>query len=124
MHTEEQNGDNAGMKSMLALAALLASLIVSAHAEMVLGVKPTGSMVPTLDHRNVLHVDDRAEFSALKVGDIIVYRHPKVGLVVHRVREVRAGKVWTKGDNNARRDDVWVTPREFVGLVTRISARS
>lgn len=73
------------------------------------------SMLPTLRHGDRITVLP-CDPATLQPGDVIVYQH-EGRKIVHRVREVRGGKVWTKGDNNARRDNFWVYPHEVVGIV-------
>ena len=79
----------------------------------VLVVEPTGSMRPVFDERALL-LTEPAPFAALRVGDIVTYRHPAHGLpVVHRLAEKRGNRFWAKGDGNARMDDVYITPENY-----------
>ncbi len=114
MHTEAQMQDNSSMKSIVLAILLCASSVFA--ADRLITVLPTGSMEPTLHGGDVLTVE-AVPFSALRVGDIIVFRTLKFGLIVHRIVEIRRGKLWTKGDANFRRDSFWVMPSHVVGRV-------
>ena len=51
-------------------------------------------------------------------GDIVTYRHPRYGMpVVHRILEKRGDKFWSKGDNNGRMDEVYITRKNYQGRV-------
>lgn len=94
-----------------ARSALIAAKTIAAHIDgaQVLTVLPTGSMRPTFDEKAFLVVEPTA-FENLAVGDIITFRHPKVGSpIVHRIFEKRGDSFWTKGDHNSRPDDEYVT---------------
>ncbi len=83
----------------------------------VLTVMPTGSMKPVFDERAIL-LTEAANFDDLKVGDIVTYKHPKYGMpVVHRILEKRGDKFWSKGDNNGRMDNVYITRKNYTGRV-------
>ncbi len=82
-----------------------------------LTVMPTGSMKPVFDERAIL-LTETANFDDLKVGDIVTYKHPRYGMpVVHRILEKRGDKFWSKGDNNGRMDEVYITRKNFQGRV-------
>lgn len=82
-----------------------------------LTVMPTGSMKPVFDERAIL-LTEAANFDDLKVGDIVTYKHPRYGMpVVHRILEKRGDKFWSKGDNNGRMDEVYITRQNFQGRV-------
>ncbi len=82
-----------------------------------LTVMPTGSMKPVFDERAIL-LTEAANFDDLKVGDIVTYKHPRFGMpVVHRILEKRGDKFWSKGDNNGRMDEVYITRKNFQGRV-------
>ena len=96
------------------LAAAMKSMVPGSKT---LTVMPTGSMKPMFDERALL-VLERADFDALKVGDIVTYRHPEQNMpVVHRIAEKRGDKFWSKGDNNGQMDDVYITRENFQGRV-------
>jgi signal peptidase I len=83
----------------------------------VLTVMPTGSMEPAFNERAIL-VTEPAEFQDLKVGDIVAFKHPKFeDVVVHRILEKRGDKFWSKGDNNGRMDEVYITRENYVARV-------
>ena len=82
-----------------------------------LTVMPTGSMKPVFDERAIL-LTEAANFDDLKIGDIVTYRHPRYGMpVVHRILEKRGDKFWSKGDNNGKMDEVYITRKNFQGRV-------
>ena len=82
-----------------------------------LTVMPTGSMKPVFDERAIL-LTEAASFDDLKIGDIVTYRHPRYGMpVVHRILEKRGDKFWSKGDNNGRMDEVYITRKNYQGRV-------
>lgn len=83
-------------------------------------VMPTGSMKPVFDERAIL-IMEPAKYDDLKIGDIVTYTHPKYKTpVVHRITEKHGNKYWTKGDNNSRMDDVYITPENYQARVCGI----
>lgn len=83
----------------------------------VLAVQPTGSMKPVFDE-NALLLTEPASFDDLKVGDIVTYRHPDLGMpVVHRIAEKHGDRLWAKGDGNARMDDIYITRENYQARV-------
>ena len=80
-------------------------------------VMPTGSMKPMFDEKAVL-IMEPASYDDLRVGDIVTYIHPKHKCpIVHRITEKRGDKFWTKGDNNARMDDTFITRENYQARV-------
>jgi hypothetical protein len=80
-------------------------------------VLPTGSMKPFFDEKAILLME-AAPFADLKVGDIVTYRHPRLGLpVVHRLVLKDGDKFWAKGDANERMDNEYVTPGNYLRRV-------
>ena len=80
-------------------------------------VLPTGSMKPFFDEKAVL-LAENAPFSDLKVGDIVTYRHPSLGLpVVHRLVIQEGDRFWAKGDANGHMDNVYVTKDNYLRRV-------
>lgn len=75
-------------------------------------VVETGSMVPALDPGDL--VVDRPVRGDLKVGDIITFKHGQGNdLVTHRIVQITANGIKTKGDAN-RTADVWTIPDDYV----------
>jgi signal peptidase I len=109
--------------------ALLIGLLVhgcsKCHAaDELIYVKNTGSM------RDVMPVGtglltrlERTPFERVRIGQVVVYRHRKVGLVAHRVFERTADHLWTKGDTNPFPDDQYVTRADYVGTIDMPDAR-
>jgi signal peptidase len=80
-------------------------------------VLPTGSMKPFFDEKAILLME-AAPFEDLKVGDIVTYRHPRLGLpVVHRLVLKDGDKFWAKGDANDRMDSEYVTRENYLRRV-------
>ena len=53
---------------------------------------------------------ENVPFDQLKVGDIVTYRHPSLGIpVVHRLVLKEQDKFWAE-DANEHMDNVYVTP--------------
>jgi len=76
-------------------------------------VRATGSMRPLFDE-NALLILEPVPFSALRVGDIVTYVHPRTHeLIVHRLIEKHSDGFWIKGDHNGRMDDTVVTPENY-----------
>jgi len=99
---------------VIALALILLALAVPLAAEPARLSVVGSSMVPTLRDGDTITVQ-AVPFSEIRVGDVIVFRDPHGARVVHRVREIRRGRLWTKGDANARRDAFWVTREMYLG---------
>jgi hypothetical protein len=80
-------------------------------------VLPTGSMRPFFDEKAVLLMEN-VPFEDLKVGDIVTYRHPSLGIpVVHRLVIKDRDKFWAKGDANEHMDNVYVTRENYLRRV-------
>jgi hypothetical protein len=80
-------------------------------------VEPTGSMKPFFDEKAILLME-AAPFEDLRVGDIVTYRHPQLGLpVVHRLVLKDGNKFWAKGDANERMDNEYVTRDNYLRRV-------
>ena len=99
------------------LAALIVLACVAAQAAAApLAFTVRGhSMEPAIRDGHVVQVEP-VPASEIRVGDVVVF-WTGTGYVVHRVREIRRGRLWTKGDANARRDTFWVMPDKVVGRV-------
>lgn len=52
-----------------------------------------------------------------RVGDVVAYQHPEVGLVVHRLIEYEHGRFVFRGDNNGFTDGYRPTREELAGRV-------
>ena len=115
-------GQGLGIAPTSALDWTSAMKIASAARFLVKGsnlltVMPTGSMKPVFDERAIL-LTENANYDDLKIGDIVTYKHPRYGMpVVHRILEKRGDKFWSKGDNNGKMDEVYITRKNFQGRV-------
>lgn len=69
------------------------------------------------DLLEVLPYEDRQ----IRRGDVILFSCPSENCkVVHRVADIDAHGIRTKGDNNARIDPWFVTPQQVVGYVVHV----
>ncbi len=105
-----------------AKTALIAANAIAAHVPgaRVFAVGATGSMRPVFSEKAFLVVEP-APYEQLKIGDIILYRHPQFqSPVVHRILERHAQGFWTKGDYCDRPDSVYVTTENYVMRVFAI----
>jgi signal peptidase len=109
---ESVNSPSSSLEWTSALqAANAARLMVKGSA--LLTVMPTGSMEPMFNERAILLMEP-ARFEDLKIGDVVTYKNPRFGLlVVHRILEKHGDKFWSKGDNNGRMDQVYITRENY-----------
>ncbi len=70
------------------------------------------SMQPAL-HRGDLVITRRAQ--AYHIGDVVAYRHPDIGAVLHRIADQVDGRFVLKGDNNTWLDGYQPTAAEVLG---------
>lgn len=79
------------------------------------------SMDPWLAHFTEAQVDRGTPFASIQVGDVIVWRHSRAGLVLHVVfKRLPDGSLWTRGTHNRLPDDEAVTPVNYVGRVANL----
>lgn len=90
---------------------LMAVLVPSVALGWVPVVVTSGSMGPTIAPGDVVLSDPSA---AVATGDVVTVRRPR-GLVTHRVVEVGAEGLRTRGDANRVDDSGWVSTTEVVG---------
>jgi signal peptidase I len=70
------------------------------------------SMEPSLHYGDLVVAREELTY---EVGDVVTYRHPKIGPVIHRIIE-RTGDTYTfKGDNNDWIDSYKPTSSELIG---------
>lgn len=121
--------------SLLVLALVSPSLSAAQTGK--LAVLPTGSMAPTIPATGATINYETRPFSAVKVGDIILFRRAgqaigqdgkcyEFGVVVHRVTQIISfanGEVAlrTKGDANKRGDAGYVCAGDYIGVMTGIA---
>lgn len=74
----------------------------------------SGSMEPAIPTGSICLVDVRADYEKIQTGDVIVFLRGR-GLVTHRVVEVTAEGLETKGDANERSDGITTGPENFRG---------
>jgi signal peptidase I len=117
-----------GRLSAAALVAWLAAPAMRADvrqtAPVIMRVAYTGSMWPMFRGGELVRVT-KGEFTALKIGDVVIVWHEGKKLnVIHRIIDRRAtahglGYV-TKGIANWDRDRVILTADNFVGTATKL----
>jgi len=77
------------------------------------------SMEPLFEPGDILQVFPYAQ-KRVRRGDVIFYSCPSQNCnIVHRVAELDARGIRTKGDNNRRADSWVVSPQQVVGYVVR-----
>ena len=107
--------DQSPHSSVSARAALAAAYAIASQVPgaQVFTVMPTGSMRPMFDQKAFVVVEP-APYEDLRVGDIITYMHPQLNTpVIHRIMEKDGQEFWTKGDHNARPDNVYVNHKNY-----------
>ncbi len=73
----------------------------------------TGSSMEPLFHEGDFVIADvQAEY---KVGDIVIYLHPDVGRVIHRIIDREGDRFVLKGDNNSWIDGYYPSREEIIG---------
>lgn len=83
------------------------------------------SMVPALPEApksspKVITVE-KIPWDKLKIGMVVAYKHKTAGVVFHRIfKQVSKNEWWTKGDNNFRPDNDYVTPENYLGVVKNV----
>lgn len=99
----------AGSSSLSELQALGAASVVAGHCApgtMVTYAQATGSMLPMIDERSVLVIEPvEGRIGAVRLGDVVMVKTSS-GVMMHRVVQVHAGGIVTKGDNNASLDEL------------------
>lgn len=80
----------------------------------VVDVLDTGSMRPVIDGGDILLYDSQG-WDDVRPGSIVLFRRG-TDLVAHEVFEIRGAQLYTRGRNSGR-DDGFVSPSTFVGLV-------
>lgn len=68
------------------------------------------SMRPLFRAGDVIAVQKREEY---RIGDILVYPYKREGLLVHRLLRVANGRLYCKGDNSFRLEDM--EPGQVIG---------
>jgi len=83
------------------------------------------SMYPTIKTGDAFKLDKKITYSDYRIGDIIVYPHPKKPIdVVHRIIKVKADGVITRGDNNNLIDPYTIKFGDIKGRVAYIKRGS
>lgn len=80
-------------------------------------------MSPTLKVPDVLHVEP-VDASALRAGDIVVFRGMEGRHTVHRVIAAMPEGCITRGDSNRYSDPDMLEPPAIIGKVVRVSRRN
>ncbi|MEZ4503354.1 MAG: signal peptidase I [Dehalococcoidia bacterium] len=72
------------------------------------------SMEPVLHHRDLVLLRTHTEYH---VGDMVAYRHPKLGTVLHRIVDEQYGRFTMQGDNRPDVDTYAPLPEDVIGAV-------
>ena len=102
--------------SWLAIAFLVLLCILFAPQQ--IGGKAASVIVDGNSMEPVYHLGDLVivrSKPSYKVGDIITYRHPDIGHVIHRIIAIQDGKFLLRGDNNSWDDSYLPSHDEVVG---------
>ena len=110
-------------KCIRGIASFVTSLIILAAILLVIlyimKIRPyvatSGSMEPAIPVNSICFVNERTEFPDIQPGDVITFRMGEDMLVTHRVIEVRAGSLITRGDANNTEDAAPVTATNYIG---------
>lgn len=78
------------------------------------------SMRPALPTERTVIVVREVPWDDLRPGCIVVYTHPRIGLITHRLVRKTPKGWWVKGDANRLCDDEWVTPNNIIGVVVEV----
>jgi len=70
------------------------------------------SMAPTVNHGDVVLLRQRNDYDP---GDIVAYRHPNLGVVLHRVTIDHGGRFTVQGDNRNTADAYHPAPDDIIG---------
>lgn len=70
------------------------------------------SMHPTYERGDLVLVRRQSNY---QVGDIVTYRHPEIGAVIHRIVDVDGARFVIQGDNNSWLDSYRPLPSEVIG---------
>lgn len=70
------------------------------------------SMHPTYERGDLVLV---RRHSGYQVGDIVTYRHPEIGAVIHRIVDEDGARFIIQGDNNSWLDSYEPLPSEVIG---------
>lgn len=77
----------------------------------------SGSMEPALEVGDICIVDKRADFSGLKVGEMVVFYYGNDNKACHRIVEKSGSGFITKGDANENPDVFLLTKDNYYGRV-------
>lgn len=116
--------------------ALLAGALLGAALLLWLGFAPASvggnfsyvliqgdSMAPTVHHGDVVLLRSRGDYDP---GDIVAYRHPDLGVVLHRITIDHGGTFTVQGDNRNTPDAYHPAPDDIIGAsfhtVSRVGA--
>ena len=72
------------------------------------------SMVPSMHNGDLAVLQQSQEF---QIGDVVLYRHPNLGSVIHRIIAIEGNRYFLKGDNNDWQDSYQPSASEIAGKV-------
>lgn len=97
------------------LVGFILGLILIIHGPVEILKITSGSMEPALKVGDLCVINRTADFSRLKVGEIVVFLYGNNSKACHRIVEKRDGGFVTKGDNNDIPDIFLLTRENFYG---------
>ncbi|RLT42369.1 MAG: signal peptidase I [Chloroflexi bacterium] len=112
-------GRNTSLSALLVAAGLLLTVIVwIVLAPTQFGGQATYVIINGNSMEPGLHAGDLVvlrQADSFAIGDIVTYRHPDVGTVIHRIIAQRGDRYIFQGDNNAWVDSYEPTQSELIG---------
>ena len=108
------------IRSAVAAGALLAAALllwlgfapVSAGGDFSYVLIQGDSMAPAVDHGDIVLLRRRDDYDP---GDIVAYRHPNLGVVLHRIAIDRGGRFVVQGDNRKTADTYQPAAGDIIG---------
>lgn len=75
------------------------------------------SMGPSIEHGDVVLLDHADDYEP---GDVVAYRHPELGVVLHRITHDNGSSYTVQGDNRNTPDTFQPTTDDIIGRGTRV----
>lgn len=101
---------------LITLILILGILFITLFA---FGIEPfvvkSGSMQPTIQTGSLSFINKHTKYENIKLNDIIAYETTNGSKVTHRVINITANGLETKGDSNNISDGITTTKENFIG---------